>query len=99
MSEAPSGDPLLRGYRIHGRVQGVGYRWWTRSMAARLGVGGHVRNLSSGSVEVHAAGRADVLAEFERLIAEGPPFSQVTSVEYIEPAGDMSRVSFDIILR
>ncbi len=99
MREVPSGDPLLRGYRVHGRVQGVGFRWWTRSMADRLGVGGHVRNLSSGSVEVHAAGRPDVLAKFERLIAEGPPFSQVTSVEYIEPDRDMSRVSFDIVLR
>jgi len=99
MSEAPSGDPKLRGYRVHGRVQGVGFRWWTRSIADRLGLGGHVRNLSSGSVEVHAVGRPDVLAEFERLIAEGPPSSQVTSVEYIQPDEDMSRVSFDIVLR
>ncbi len=99
MSEATNGDLQLRGYRLHGRVQGVGFRWWTRSVADRLGLGGHVRNLSSGSVEVHATGRPDVLAEFERLIAEGPPFSQVNSVEYIAPDGDMSRVSFDIVLR
>ena len=98
MSASPDGKLRLRGYRVHGYVQGVGFRWWTRSLAARLGLSGHVRNLSSGSVEVQAAGRPDVLVEFERLIAEGPLSAQVTSVEHIEPDGEMSRVSFDIVL-
>ena len=99
MSEQVGDDLRLCGYRVHGRVQGVGFRWWTRSLAARLGLGGHVRNLSSGAVEVHAAGRPDALAEFEGLIAEGPRFAEVTSVEHIEPDEEMSRVSFEIVLR
>ncbi len=99
MSESPSDDLRLRGYRVHGRVQGVGFRWWTRSIADGLGLSGHVRNLSSGSVEVHAAGRPDVLTEFDRVIAEGPPFARVTSVEQIEPDREMSRVGFDIVVQ
>ena len=100
MTETPiGGDLVLRAYRVHGRVQGVGFRWWTRTVADRLGLSGHVRNLSNGSVEVQAAGRPDVLAEFEGLIAEGPQFANVTSVEHIEPNGKMRRVGFDIVPR
>ena len=100
MSESPTDSLLvLRGYRVHGRVQGVGFRWWTRTVADRLQLGGHVRNLLNGSVEIQAAGRPDVLAEFERLIAEGPQFARVKAVEHIEPDGAMSRVAFEILHR
>ena len=67
-------------------------------MAVRLGLVGHVRNLSNGSVEVHATGHDDVLDEFETLLAGGPPSARVTSIENIEPDSDMSRLSFDIEL-
>ena len=98
MSESPTdGLFALRGYRVHGRVQGVGFRWWTRAVAGRLRLGGHVRNLTNGCVEIQAAGRTEVLAEFERLIAEGPQFARVTSVEHIEPEGQISRVGFEIL--
>ena len=99
MSESRSGDLRLCAYRVHGRVQGVGFRWWTRTVADGLGLSGHVRNLPSGSVEVHAAGSPDALAEFEKLIAEGPRPARVTSVEHIEPDGEMSLDGFDIVLR
>lgn len=98
MSESPSGELGFQAYRVHGRVQGVGFRWWTRSVAIGLGLGGNVRNLANGSVEVHAAGRLDTLEEFEELLAEGPQFARVTSVEHIEPDADMSPMKFDILL-
>lgn len=41
---------------VHGRVQGVGFRWWTRSRALELGLAGHAANLSDGRVEVVAEG-------------------------------------------
>ncbi|MPZ86372.1 MAG: acylphosphatase [Actinophytocola sp.] len=41
---------------VHGRVQGVGFRWWTRSRASELGLRGHARNLTDGRVEVVAEG-------------------------------------------
>ena len=97
MSESISGDMRLRAYRVHGRVQGVGFRLWTHSLAVRLGLGGHVRNLSNGSVEVHVAGCFEEFEEFETRLAEGPQFARVTSVEYIEPDREMSRVSFAIV--
>lgn len=41
---------------VHGRVQGVGFRWWTRARAAELGLRGYARNLNDGRVEVVAEG-------------------------------------------
>lgn len=42
--------------RVSGRVQGVGFRWWTQRTADRLGLVGTVENLPDGRVEVHAQG-------------------------------------------
>jgi acylphosphatase len=41
---------------VHGQVQGVGFRWWTRCRALELGLVGHAANLPDGRVEVIAEG-------------------------------------------
>jgi acylphosphatase len=41
---------------VHGQVQGVGFRWWTRARALALGLAGSARNLPDGRVEVVAEG-------------------------------------------
>lgn len=41
---------------VHGHVQGVGFRWWTRARASELGLRGYARNLNDGRVEVVAEG-------------------------------------------
>ncbi|OZM78483.1 acylphosphatase [Pseudonocardia sp. MH-G8] len=41
---------------VQGRVQGVGFRWWTRSRALALGLVGHATNLSDGRVAVVVEG-------------------------------------------
>jgi acylphosphatase len=51
---------------VHGQVQGVGFRWWTRSQALRIGVTGWAKNLPDGRVEVVAEG---VRNHCERLLA------------------------------
>lgn len=70
-----------RWFRVHGRVQGVGFRWWTRKEAERLGVRGTVRNLEDGTVEVRAAGRAAALEELARRLERGPGSARVERVE------------------
>lgn len=82
-------------YRVHGRVQGVGFRWWTRGVARRLGVTGTVRNLPDGSVEVRARGDEAALAHLRESLGEGPPGSSVTSVEE-EPAQGVEGDRFEI---
>ena len=51
---------------VHGRVQGVGFRWWTRSRALELGLVGYAANLSDGRVKVVAEGPRDAC---EKLLA------------------------------
>lgn len=51
---------------VHGRVQGVGFRWWTRSRALELRLVGVARNLQDGRVEVVAEGGRE---DCERLLA------------------------------
>lgn len=70
----------VRGYVVRGRVQGVGFRWFVQRSGARLGVGGHVRNLGDGGVEVHARGPAELLDALEVALRQGPPASRVDSV-------------------
>jgi len=79
-----TGDPTeRRGWIVRGRVQGVGFRWFTQRTGRRLGLGGHVRNLPDGGVEVHACGPASVLAELEAALRAGPPGSRVVGVERV----------------
>lgn len=71
---------MARHYRIRGRVQGVGYRWFARRTALRLGVRGFVRNLPDGDVEVHAEAAADILREFRDELERGPVSSHVREI-------------------
>jgi len=72
-----------RGYRVHGWVQGVGFRWSACGVAERLGVVGSVRNVPNGSVELMARGSAEALARFEGFLRRGPPLARVDRVETI----------------
>ena len=79
---------LARHYRIRGRVQGVGYRYFARRIALRLGVRGWVRNLPNGDVEVHAEAGAEVLQEFRSELERGPASSRVS--EIVETAATLT---------
>lgn len=70
-----------RRFLVSGKVQGVWFRESTRRQAVRLGIDGHAINLSDGRVEVIATGDAEVMAELERWLAEGPPLAVVDQVE------------------
>jgi acylphosphatase len=63
---------------ISGRVQGVGFRYFTLLQAKRLGICGKVRNLSNGDVIVHAEGGN--LPDFITELKKGPPFAKVTNL-------------------
>ncbi|HET6341194.1 MAG TPA: acylphosphatase [Gemmatimonadota bacterium] len=67
---------------VHGRVQGVGFRWFVVRNAEALGVGGTVRNRPDGAVEaiLRSADAADVDSLIQR-IRQGPPASLVERVE------------------
>lgn len=85
-----------RGFRITGRVQGVGFRWFVRSVADELGVVGSVRNREDGSVEVHAAADGDVLERFEARLRQGPPAARVDGLERVESSMPVPESGFVI---
>jgi acylphosphatase len=70
--------------RLSGRVQGVGFRWFTRREAQDLGLTGRVRNLPDRRVEIEVAGTPERLDAFRERLREGPPGSRVTDLEEIE---------------
>jgi acylphosphatase len=87
---------VARNYRIRGRVQGVGYRYFTARVARELGVCGWVRNRADGDVEAYAEAEKDVLDRFRTELQSGPAHSGVDEVteEAVSPTGKYS--SFDI---
>lgn len=70
-----------RRYLITGRVQGVGFRYFTLSTARRLGLSGWVRNCADGSVEAMAQGEEPQLKSLESSLRKGPSFGFVDKVD------------------
>lgn len=66
--------------RISGRVQGVGFRWFVREEARRLGLSGWVTNLPGGDVEVRAGGEGSSLQRLRRALEVGPTGAEVQEV-------------------
>jgi len=58
--------------RVTGVVQGVGFRWFVRERARRLGLSGWVRNLPDGSVEVAASGDLKQIDLLKGELKRGP---------------------------
>jgi acylphosphatase len=85
-----------RGYLISGRVQGVGFRFFTEAAAAREGLHGFVRNLADGRVEIAAEGDAEALERFERHVRHGPPGAGVERVDVEERVPDGRHSGFSI---
>ncbi len=86
-----------RRYLVSGRVQGVGFRWWVRSRAMELGLGGWVRNLPDGRVEVVAGGEDGALTVLEDGLQHGPRFALVEKVENVEIQDEITPpITFDV---
>ena len=67
--------------RVHGRVQGVGFRAFTYRTAQRLRVTGYVKNLPDGTVELMAEGSELSLQELLEAVTQGPDYAHVTDVD------------------
>jgi acylphosphatase len=84
-----------RRYIVKGRVQGVGYRWFVKGSADKLGLRGYARNLDDGSVEVVAVGPMKQIEDLLAALQQGPGLADVKDVEHAEhPAREFR--SFEI---
>ena len=77
---------------IGGRVQGVGFRMFAESAAAREGVHGYVRNLADGRVEALVEGDQAAVDRVELALRRGPSGARVESFE-VEPAAPSHRAT------
>jgi acylphosphatase len=80
---------------VHGRVQGVYFRDYTRSRALGLGLQGWVRNLPDRTVEAVFEGEAEKVEAMLAWLRTGSPMSLVTGIdsrdeEPLEKGGDFS---------
>ena len=82
---------------VHGRVQGVGFRWFVQRVAQRLGLVGYARNMPDGRrVEVVAEGtRAGLEALLDEL-RRGPSGSYVERVAHVFAPASGAFVGFEI---
>ncbi len=89
----------VKRYRIAGRVQGVGFRYFVLRRASDLGVSGWVRNMADGTVEAVVGGSDDQHRRFAEAVAGGPRWSEVRSVEAADDdrieVGDGFRIAAD----
>ena len=72
---------IARSWRVQGRVQGVGFRYFVKQNADTIGVRGFVRNEDDGSVFTYAHGNPEQINRFGAAIRTGPRFSEVRGVE------------------
>lgn len=80
---------------VHGRVQGVGFRYSTINKARQLRITGYARNMFDGNVEVTAEGPYAKLKSLLAWLYKGPPMSHVTNIDYnfSEYSGDYNNFS------
>lgn len=82
--------------RVGGRVQGVGYRAWTRRTALSLGLEGWVRNRRDGSVEAVLQGAPDRVEAMIAACREGPADASVTGIEVLADEAAGAFTGFEI---
>ncbi len=88
-----------RSFHVTGRVQGVGFRWFTLQAGRRCRVVGWVGNRRDGSVHGEAQGSAEALSDLVQELRRGPGFSRVDDVDVQElpvREGSEAENSFEI---
>lgn len=86
--------------RVHlvvaGRVQGVGFRFACQRLAIQLGLGGWVKNLDDGSVEIVAEGEKDAVARMTEWARRGPSGAYVTACRALPEPPTGEGESFEV---
>lgn len=81
---------------VSGDVQGVGFRWFTRSRALALGLRGYARNLPDLRVEVVAEGPRGALDRLLEALRRGPEDGEVSDVRVMWSPAEGDFVGFSI---
>ena len=83
--------------RVSGRVQGVGFRFFTYQKATKLGLVGYVKNLDNGEVEIVAQGDNISIAKLIQWLEQGGPVSaRITAINVTELIPENQLNAFNI---
>jgi acylphosphatase len=81
---------------VEGRVQGVGFRYFTQERAVFLGLIGWVRNRWDGTVELVAEGSREDLEIFLKAVQRGPRAGTTRNVKFDWLEGTGEFLTFQI---
>lgn len=76
-------ESVIKHLKIEGRVQGVGFRYYTRKTANKYAINGWVKNMEDGTVEVVLAGAEKAVLKMMEKLKDGPSSARVTGMEEI----------------
>ena len=86
----------VKRYRVMGRVQGVGFRFFVYREAQALGLDGWVRNMADGTVEALVEASDEDHAMLRCRLEQGPRVSRVTAVEEVAELDEKVTPGFEI---
>lgn len=87
---------VARRFLVSGRVQGVGFRYFTVDAARREGLHGYVKNHDDGTVEAAVEGESSAVERFERALRRGPSRARVEQVRVDDVEPSMLNEGFEI---
>ena len=70
--------------KVLGKVQGVGFRFYTQKTARELGVNGFVKNERDGSVYIEARATDEIMETFLHWVSKGPEWARVDEMNVQE---------------
>ncbi|MDD5178032.1 MAG: acylphosphatase [Candidatus Nanoarchaeia archaeon] len=82
---------------ISGRVQMVGFRFFTRMHAKKLNLSGFIKNLSNGKVEALFIGKKENINKILELCKKGPLFAKVTNIEILKDNPEFDNEEFEVL--
>ncbi|WP_439258337.1 acylphosphatase [Lonepinella sp. BR2271] len=83
-------------FTVYGRVQGVGFRFYTLLQAGKLGVGGYVKNLTDGAVLAVVVGEPEQVNAMRDWLHKGSPSAEVSRVVEQDYTGEREFSGFAI---
>lgn len=90
-------DCIRATYKIHGHVQGVGFRYYVQRKAIEMGLKGYVKNLYDGTVECVVESDLYTTELFKSILKKGSSRAHVTNIEIILSECKNNHNSFEII--
>ena len=70
--------------KVSGKVQNVGFRFYTKKTAKNFGINGYVKNLPDGSVYIEAEAEDYIIDQFVEWCRKGPSWARVEKINIQE---------------